>query len=408
MALPLDGIRIVDFTIQMQGPQATQMLADMGAEVFKIERPERLGGPSGRVDERYGLTGNYKKKPEENRWYASAFLAHNRNKKSITVDLKHPKGIEIIKRLVAQCDVVYENFRPKVMDKLGIGYDDCAKLNPSIIFASASGYGPDGPYVNRPGQDLLAQGISGFGAMNATVDGRPTTVALSIGDLLGAMYGAYGVMGALYHRQKTGEGQRMSVCLVDSLLAALSEVAVHHLNTGAEDNRGSMQHACAYIPSPYGIYKTGDGFLAISGYQTLPKLSEVLGLPDLTQDSRFDDFWKRVNNRKEMDQVLENELVKKTTAEWIGIMGKADLWCGQVNSLKEAFEDPQVIHNKMVTTIDSPVGPLQLVNPPYKLSKTPATVRMPAPKLGEHTDEILRFAGYGDSEIDALRKEGVI
>ena len=408
MALPLDGVKIIDFTIMMQGPQATQMLADMGAEVFKIERPERLGGPSGRADERYGLTGNYKIKPEENRWYASAFQAHNRNKKSLTVDLKNPKGIEIIKRLITKSDVVYENFRPKVMDRLGIGYADCVKLNPSIIFASASGYGPDGPYVNRPGQDLLAQGVSGFATMNATADGRPTTVPLSIGDLLGAMYGAYGVLGALFHRQKTGEGQQMTVCLIDSLIAALSEVATHHLNTDVEENRGSDQHACPYIPTPYGIYKTRDGYLALSGSQTVPKLSEVLGLADLTQDVRFDDFWKRVNNRKEMDQVLEDALLKKTTAEWIEIMGKADLWCGEVNSLKQAFQDPQIIHNKMVSTVDSPVGPMNLVSPPYKLSKTPATVRTPAPKLGEHTDEILRFAGYSEVEVGALRQEGVV
>ncbi len=408
MALPLDGIKIVDFTIQMQGPQATQMLADMGAEVFKIERPERLGGPSGRVDERYGLTGNYKIKPEENRWYASAFQAHNRNKKSLTVDLKNPRGIEIIKRLIAKSDVVYENFRPNVMNRLGIGYEDCARLNPGIIFASASGYGPDGPYVNRPGQDLLAQGVSGFASMNATADGRPTTVALSTGDLLGAMYGAYGVMGALFHRQKTGEGQRMTVCLVDSLIAALSEVATHVLNTDVEENRGSVQHACPYIPTPYGIYKTKDGYIALSGSQTVPKLSEVLGLADLTQDPRFDDFWKRVNNRKEMDQVLEDALLARTTAEWIEIMGKADLWCGEVNTLQQAFRDPQIVHNKMVSTVDSPVGPMHLVSPPYKLSKTPATVRTPAPKLGQHTDEILKFAGYSDEEIAAFRKEGVV
>jgi crotonobetainyl-CoA:carnitine CoA-transferase CaiB-like acyl-CoA transferase len=408
MALPLDNVRILDFTIMMQGPHGTMMLGDLGAEIIKVERPARLGGPSGRVDERYGLHGGYGRNPEENTWYASAFLAHNRNKKSLAVDLKKPQGREIMLRLVENCAVVYENFRPGAMDRLGLGYEDCRRVNPSIIYASATGYGPDGPYAHRPGQDLIAQALSGIDVMNAPAGGRPTPVAYSLSDLLGAVYGAYGVLGALYHRQRTGEGQRVNVCLLDSSIAAHSEMAVHYLNTGAEPARGSEMHACPFIPTPYGVYKTKDGYLTISGSQTVPTLSKVLGIPNLLEDPRFDTFWKRVNNRAEMDAVIEEALSKKTTAEWMELMEKADLWASPVNTFPQAFSDPQVLHNQMVLTVESPAGPLKMPGFPYKLSKTPAQVRMPPPQLGQHTDEILHAAGYSAEEIRAFRDAEVI
>jgi crotonobetainyl-CoA:carnitine CoA-transferase CaiB-like acyl-CoA transferase len=309
--------------------------------------------------------------------------------------------------LAEKCDVVYENFRPGAMERLGLGYEDIRRVNPSIIYASATGYGPDGPYVQRPGQDLLAQALSGFDAMNGAADGRPTHVAMSVVDLLGAMYGAYGVLGALYHRRTTGEGQRVNVCLLDSAISSLSELAVHVLNTGQEPERGSAMHACPFIPSPYGVYKTKDGYLALSGTQ-IATVSEVLGLPNLAEDPRFDTMWKRVHNRGEMDAVLEGAISRKTTAEWIEAMVKADLWCAPVNTLPQAFADAQVLHNDMILTVDSPVGPLKMPGFPYKLSKTPAQVRSAPPLLGEHCDEILGFAGYSAEEIEAFRRHEVI
>ena len=408
MALPLDNVRILDFTIMMAGPHGTMMLGDLGAEIIKVERAAHLGGPSGRVDERYGLHGGYGKNPEENTWYASSFIAHNRNKKSIALDLKTPEGREIILRLVKSCDVVYENFRPGALDRLGLGYEDCRRINPSIIYASATGYGPDGPYVNWPGQDLIVQALTGVDVMNASASGRPTPVAYSLCDLLSAIYGAYGVIGAIVHRMRTGEGQRVNVSLLDSSVAALSELAVHILNTGAQPERGSEAHACPFIPSPYGVYKTKDAYITISGSQTVPKLSKVLGIPNMAEDPRFDTFWKRVDNRAEMDAVIEAALAKKTTAEWLELMEKADLWCGPVKSFPETFSDPQVLHNNMVLTIDTPAGPLKVPGFPYKLSRTPAQVRTPPPQLGEHTEEILKTVGYGDADIQAFRTGGVI
>jgi succinate---hydroxymethylglutarate CoA-transferase len=233
-------------------------------------------------------------------------------------------------------------------------------------------------------------------------------VAFSVSDLLGAIYGAYGVLGALYHRQRTGEGQKVNVCLLDSSIAAHSEMAVHFLNTGAEPARGSEMHACPFIPTPYGVYKTKDGYITISGSQTVPTLCKVLGIPNLAEDPRFDTFWKRVNNRAEMDAVIEEALATRTTAEWMELMEKADLWASPVNTFPQAFSDPQVLHNQMVLTVESPAGPLKMPGFPYKLSKTPAQVRMPPPLLGQHTGEILQAAGYGAEEIQAFREAEVI
>ena len=405
---PLDRVRILDFTIMMQGPHATQMLADLGADVIKVERPGNLGGPSGHPDERYGPHGGYSQRPEENTFYASSFLAHNRNKKSITIDLKKERGREIIRRLIKTSDVVYENFRPDVMPRLGFGYADCCALNPSIIYASATGYGPDGPYVDRPGQDLLVQSLTGLAAMNAVPDGRPLPVPFAMMDLLGAAYGAYGVLAALYHRQQTGEGQQVNVCLLNSGIAALSEVAFHFLNTGSAPDRGTPMHGTPYLPPPYAIHKTKDGYLSISGSRSAPTLLKILGLGHLLDDPRFNTFWTRLENRAELEAVMDAALQHKTTAEWLALLREADLWASPVNTLAEAVTDPQVLHNEMVVTVDSPVGPLKMPGIPYKLSKTPAQVRSAPPLLGQHTEEVLGQLGYGPEELAQLRQEQVI
>jgi len=406
MTITLENIRIVDFSIMMQGPHATQMMADMGAEVIKIERP-RLPA-AGLPDVRYGKNGNYGRDPEDSVFMSATYLAHNRNKKSIAVDLKQEKGREIIRRLLKDADVVYQNFRPGVMTRLGFDYAGCCKINPSIIYASASGWGKDGPYINKPGQDLLAQVMGGFAAVNAGADGHPMGIGFSISDLMGALYGAFGVMGALYHRQRTGEGQEVETNLLNGTIAALSEMALHYLNTGIEPRRDTPMHACPFLPTPYGIYKTRDGYITISSCHMLSQLSEVLEIPNLAEDPRFDSDQNRDKNRVQMEKIIEEALSRKTTGEWLELMEKEDLWVAPVRSLSEVFSDPQVLHNGMVETVDSPVGPLKMPGIPYKLSKTPAKIRSAPPTLGQHTDEILKSIGYSDKEIGNLKREDVV
>ena len=384
----LSGVRLLDFTERMQGPYATQILGDLGADIIKVERLNALT-PDGRPDERYSPHGTL---------YASMFLASNWNKRSLALDLKSAEGMAVARRLVAFSDVVYENFRPGVMDRLGLGYKDCAAIKPSIVYASASGYGPDGPYVRFPGQDVLTQAISGFGAMNASAEGRPTPVGMSITDLLGGMNGAIAVLAALFHRQTTGEGQHVKVDLLSSAIAAQSEQAVHFLNGHpGEPVRGTVMHANPYVPPPYGFYATKDGYIALSSGRQISQLSRILGIPDLTKDPRFDTFAHRDRNRAEMEDIIETALSRRTTAEWMPIMRENDMYAAPVHSFEAAFSDPQVAHNNLIATIDSPIGPLKLTAPPYTFTKTPAAIRTPPPRHGQHTAEIL-------AELDRLER----
>jgi len=404
----LAGIRVLDFTERMQGPYGSQMLGDLGAEVIKVERVQALT-PDGRPDERYGANGRYGSDPEDSTFYPAGFLSANRNKKSITVDLKQAAGKEVIRRLVAVSDVVYENFRPGVMDRLGFGYADCAAITPSIVYASASGYGPDGPYARKPGQDVLAQAVGGFGAINVSGAGRPTPVGMSITDVMGGMNGGFAVLAALYHRLNTGEGQHVHVSLLNSAIAAQSEQAVHFLNTDAgEPVRGTVMHAHPYIPPPYGFYATKDGYIALSSGRQVPQLCRLLGLPDLSKDPRFDDYWKRDRNRAEFEQLIEDALSQRTTAEWLPLMDAEDLFAAPVQSFAQTFADPQVAHNKMVVEVDSPIGPLKLIAPAFTLTRTPATVRTAPPTHGQHTEEILELAGYSPGETATLREQGAV
>jgi crotonobetainyl-CoA:carnitine CoA-transferase CaiB-like acyl-CoA transferase len=399
---------VLDFTERMQGPYGTQILADLGAEVFKVERRVSLT-VDGRPDERYGPNGRYGQDPADTSFYAAGFLAANRNKKSVTIDLKSEEGKAVVARLVGICDVVYENFRPGVMARLGFGYDDCAKINPSVIYASAYGYGSDGPYERRPGQDVLVQAIGGFGAMNISADGRPMPVGMSITDLLGGMNGAIAVLAALRHRECTGEGQRVEVNLLSSAVAAQSEQAVHFLNTDVgEPDRGTVMHAHPYIPAPYGFYATKDGYLALSSGRQIPELCRILEVPDFSADPRFATPGARNEHREEFERLLEDALQHRTTAEWMELMEPEGLFAAPVKSFADAFSDEQVSQQRMIATIDSPVGELKLPAPPYRLSRTPATVRTAPPRHGEHTDEVLQSAGFSRDEIAALRRKEAI
>ncbi len=405
---PLAGVRVLDFTERMQGPYGTQILADLGADVVKVERLQALT-PDGRPDERYGSRFLYGKDPEDSRFYTAGFLAANRNKRSIGLDLKSAEGVAVARRLVAISDVVYENFRPGVTERLGLGYEDCRAINPSVIYASASGYGQSGPYVDLPGQDILTQAIGGWGAMNADHTGRPVPVGMSITDVLGGMNGAIAVLAALVHRALTGEGQRVGTSLLESAVACQCEQAIHFMNTDAgEMRRRTPGHGLAYIPAPYGFYATKDGYIALSSGRHIRQYCRILGLEDLSEDPRFNDYWTREENREEFEAMLESALKAKTTDEWVGLMRAEDLFCAPVNTFEKTFSDPQVQHTEMVVEVESPIGPLKLLGVPYTLSKTPATVRTAPPLHSQHYRELLELAGYAGDEVDGLVERGAV
>ncbi|GFG49368.1 hypothetical protein CQY20_07090 [Mycolicibacterium agri] len=396
MSGPLAGIVVVDFTERVQGPYATQMLGDFGADVIKIERPTAVT-PDGRPDERYADGSG----TPPNSLYRATFLANNRNKRSIAVDLKSDAGLRTMRALIATADVVYENFRPGVMDRLGLGYDACRQINPGIVYISASGYGPDGPRVSKPGQDVLIQAMSGMGVINESADGRPTPIGMSITDVLGGLNGAAAALAALVHRERTGEGQQVWVDLLGSTFAALSEHLVHMLNNGADEPaRGTPMHGHGYIPPPYGFYRTKDGYLALSSGRQVREICEILGLPDLSVDPRFDTYAKRAARQSEFEALIEEALATRTTDEWLAVMEPADIFAARVNTLRDAVADPQAVSTGRVISVDSPDGPLRLVAPAARFSRTPLEARLAPPRHGEHTEQILRELGLSGAAED--------
>ncbi len=403
MGLPLEGIRILDFTRMMAGPFCSQMLGDMGAEVIKVELPEL-------TEEKYGPHGLYGIEDGETTFRSSMYIGLNRSKKSLTLDLKHPKGKQIIYQLIDRSDVVMSNFRPGVMERLGFGYEQCEARNPRIIYVYQTGYGADGPYAFKAGQDLLAQGFGGSMRLLRYEDGWPIPVGTSLADLVSALYAAHGIMVALFVRERTGVGQRIDVNLLDSILAAQPQEATHFLNSGEMPTKMPRGGAMSQLSEPYGVYQTKDDFIIVSAARpgALPKLCKAMGIANLEEDERFDSIEKRLRSRQQLRDEVQKVLLQRTSAEWLSILEAADVWCAPVYSYEQTFSNPQVLHNQMVVSVEGPNGPLRLLGLPTKLSKTPGQVRLAPPTLGQHTGEILAWLGYTEEEMSDLRQEGVI
>jgi crotonobetainyl-CoA:carnitine CoA-transferase CaiB-like acyl-CoA transferase len=404
---PLAGIRVLDLTRVLAGPWAAQNLADLGAEVIKLERPKkgddsRAFGPPWLKDAQGRDTG-------ESAYFACA----NRGKKSLTLDLARPQGQRIARDLAAKSDVLLENFKYGDLDRYGLGYDALRRINPGLIYCSVTGFGHTGPWRERPGYDFMIQGMGGLMSITGERDDRPgggpQKAGIPIADLITGMYASIAVCAALAHRAKSGAGQHLDLALLDSLAAVLANQGANYLATGVPPGRLGNDHPNI---APYQAFKTADGslILACGNDNLFAKFCEAAGCQALGQDPRFASNGKRVTNRAELTRLLSEIFLTRTTAEWISALEAAGVPCGPINNLAQVFAEPQAQARGLKIELPHPTaGVISLVRSPMRFSETPVQHDMPPPTLGQHTDEVLTaLLGKNPSEIARLRSEEVI
>jgi len=368
--LPLSGVRIIDFTQVYMGPCCTQMLADYGADVIKIERPGTGDLSRTSLPDRAGLLG-------------PVFCSLNRNKRSLVLDLRRDDERAVVLELAKQSDVVVNNFRAGVMERMGFGYDDLSRINPRIIYAVGTGYGLEGPYAHKGGQDVLAQAMSGVMARKCNDDEPLTLNATTFADYSCGMHMMQGILLALLQREKTGRGQKIAVSLLDSMLAAQMQEATAHLMRGREINWGAMPLS--------GVFQTQDGALVLVGaFKTDPlgDIGKALNLPGLGADPRFATHELRVENKKILQSILREQFGSSTTKYWLARLEEQDLLCAPVMTLAEILADPQIAINGMVLEGEGEVETLRVMGSPIHMGDAPVSIRLPPPRLGKHTEEI--------------------
>jgi crotonobetainyl-CoA:carnitine CoA-transferase CaiB-like acyl-CoA transferase len=389
----LQHIRIVSFNHYLMGPLGVQLLADLGADVIAVEPLEgawhrRWGGAQRSVEGQSVL-----------------FLAANRNKRSLALNLKSRAGVKVARRVVKSADVLAENFRPGVMAKLGLGYEELSVDNPRLVYASASGFGQNGPYAQRPGQDLLIQALSGLAAITGDIQDGARAVGVTVADHHGATIFAMGILAALVARNQSGRGCRIDVDLLSAALDLQTESITCYFNGPRPTNAHQPPNVASwYHPAPYGIYATLDGYMAIS-LSSLDKLATVLELPKLASFSAEEAFFQR----EEIAALIATVLKKRSSADWLEVLGATEIWHAPVNDYEAVKEDPQVKHNESIVTIPGATGtPITLVRHPVRYNGEIPPIRLPPQPLGAQTEEILGEFGYSPAEISRLISDGVV
>jgi crotonobetainyl-CoA:carnitine CoA-transferase CaiB-like acyl-CoA transferase len=383
--VPLSHLRVLDLTQVRSGPTCTRLLADFGAEVIRVERPgevDRARVPFDAVD-------------------------LHRGKKSILLDLARPEGHDVLLRLVPGADVLVENFRPGVKQRLGIDYERLSALSPRLIYASISGFGQSGPYADRPGYDQIVQGMSGLMSITGTETTGPLRVGIPIGDLLAGYFAGIGILIALVERERSGRGQWLETSLLAALTGSLSFQAGKFLNTGQVPPPVGNHHP---LTSPMGVYRARDGHLnlAVGSDVMWRRFCEAIGRPDLAEDSRFATNPGRIQHRPALDAILEEVLAGASTAEWVERLNRAGVACGPIYDVGQVFADPQVRQLRLVEELLHPVhGPMRVLGQPVALHRTPAKVAAPSPLPGQHTREVLALAGLDEAAIARLLSTGV-
>lgn len=383
----LDKLVVIDFTNHLSGPYCAMILADQGADVIKVERP--------------GKGDDLRQSPPHVNGEGAPFMLWNRNKRSIELDLKNPDDLKTAKELVKTADVLIENFRPGVAERIGIGYETMAELNPSLIYCSISGFGQTGPYSSRGGFDLVAQAMSGLMTINGPPEGGPYRIPIAISDVAAGMNGAIGILTALQHRNKTGEGQQVDVSLLDSALSMCVYEAANVFATGQKPERLGQGHRGS---APYQIFPTKDGWLALGASQQKfwEQTCEIIGADNLISDPRFLEKKDRVARQQELAAILAPYFQKENTKHWFEKLDALGIPCGPVMDHLETLSDPHIVAREMIAKVHHPkAGSGRTLGTPIKLSKTPGGVRRAAPTLGEHNDEVraqLKSKAKGNAE----------
>jgi len=403
MSGALEGVRVLDLSRILAGPLATQTLADLGAEVIKVERPGR--GDDTRAWGPPFVTDSQGRPSAESAY----FVCCNRGKQSVTLDLSHPEGQEVVRALARHSDVLVENYKVGDLARFGLAYEQLRGLNPRLVYCSITGYGQTGPYCARPGYDPVAQALGGLMSITGTREGPPQRVGVAVVDVLASTWSVIAILAALRHRERSGAGQHIDTSLLDVQVSALVNVAQNYLSAGLVSERNGGEHP-SVMPSQTFACADGRVMIAAANDQQFARLCTVLQIEALAQDPRFRSNGDRVRNRAELTRLLEQRLQTAGMSEWERRLNEVGVPCGRINDIAQVFADPQVRHRGMRIEMEHPLaGTLPLLSSPMDLSATPVEYRRPPPLLGQHTDEVLgRLLGFSPERIAALRAAGVL